>query len=306
MVGRDVARSLKTGQVHTLTVPLGPSEIVFDGTKTVPIDRRGITGRLAVDGRGVRYATVIGWDGGSVLVRDDGRLVPMTAGGRFWTAIRPLPVGVEVYAQSEIHGDGSTATYRVFNEDGQEIRSFVDVYGSMGILQITGANSVRSTVEHTRTVAGVRLVFVTTIDGWSVGQFADIVPPGIDPQWGTIGLISPDGQVFYAQPSPPWNGYTNMPSHLAVDANGRPFVAINDPTEAWTAPDPAAIVWMPLDPARGTLDDAIARNRPTASTPAPIDPVTGAPVPAPAANADLFPIAVAAFALGALYLVNRE
>lgn len=288
MVGRDVARSLQDGNVQSLTVPLGPAEVVFNGTKTVPIDRRGITGRLAIDGRGVRYATVIGWDGGSVLVRDDGRLVPMQEGGRFWTAIRPLPVGVEVFAQGPPNADGATATYRVYNEDGGLIRSFTDVYGSMGILQITGANSVRSTVEHTRVVASVRLVFVTTIDGWSVGQFADVVPPGIDPQWGTIALVSPDGQVFYANPAPPWNGYTNMPSHLAVDANGRPYVAINDPTEAWPAPEPTMIDWQPLDPTRGTLEDAIARNRPmpvppsgpmilTAGNTSALGPIAGVP-----------------------------
>lgn len=297
MVGRDVARSLKDGSIHTLTVPLGPSYVEFDGTP-VPIDRRGITGRLAVDGRGVRYATVIGWDGGSVLVRDDGHLTPMNEGGRFWTAIRPLPVGVEVYAQGGPENGGESCTIHVYNEAGQQVRSFSAKYGSLGIIQITGANSIKSTVEHVTTIAGRTMYYVMTVDGWSVGQL-EYVPPGGAEQWGTLGLVSPDGQYFYANVAPPWNGYTNMPTHLAVDGSGHPYAAINDPTDQWLAPDPGAIVWSPIDPSRGTLEDAIARNRLTI---APVNPSAGG-----AGGAlDLFPIVVVAGVAGAIYLLHRK
>jgi hypothetical protein len=261
VVGRDVARSLADGSIHTLTVPLGPSEIQIDG-RTIPIDRQGISGRLAVDGRGRAYATVIGWHGGSVLVRDDGRLVPMTTGGRFWTAIRPLASGVEVYTQGEVI-DGENARYRVYDENGTELRSFIDKYGSMGILQVTGPNSIKSSVQHITTIAGTRLFYAMTVDGWTVGQL-EYVPPGGAEQWGTLGLVSPDGQLFYANLAPPWNGYTNMPSHLAVSGDGVPFVAINDPTPEWLAPEPSALTWSPVN-GQGTLADAIARNRPAVS-----------------------------------------
>lgn len=295
MISRDVARSLKDGSLHRLTIPLGPHSLIFD-TDTVPTDRGVISGRLAVDGRGVRYAIAAGAESGSVLVRDDGQLTPFAVGGRFFAAIRPLAVGVEVYIQGT-NEDGQNTTISVYDEQGALLRTFRAHYGSMGILSITGPTSIASSADAIVSAHGRTWWSTYTIDGWRVGQI-EYSPPGApDPSAGTVGLAAPDGSTFAAQITPAWNGYTNMPSYLAVGETAV-FVAIPDAAPGWAPPEPDAITWIPLGHSR-TVAELLTVHRPIAA-------IASAPIGAVVGNGpDPILLGLAVGVVGALWWVNR-
>lgn len=243
---RDVAVSLQDGSLHDVRFDAPGPNVAFDNGLTRQASRNILSGRLAVDGRGVQYAVAASHEANEHVLLDSigSPEVVLQGGGRFAMAIRPMPVGVEVFAQGG-NEDGENTTIRVFDEFGNVKRTFAAKYGSMGILAVTGPGSILSSADPStfRQVGGVQGWTVLTVNGWTLMQTED------NPPNGGLRLTAPTGEQWTAKTTPTWNGYTNMPSYLAVGVSDV-RVAILDATGSLSAPAPDDIEWEPIGHSR--------------------------------------------------------
>lgn len=235
MRARDVTLD-PSGNLAWLAIEAGTPIVFFDGIEQNPIElpEPVISGRIAVDGRGVRYGVAAANHSDVTYVfTDQGAIGSVPVGGRFFVALRGLPIGAEVYAQGRHDGhDGTIIT--VYDADTLlEKRRFPARYGSMGILAVTGPNSILSSADPSISDGQTFWNrFTDPISGWSVMQVAD--PDG-------LVAVSPTGARYRVMPTR--DGYTNMPSYIAGG-----FVAVNDPDPTRPAlGDPPDLPLTPID-----------------------------------------------------------
>ncbi len=252
MRARDVA-SGPNGSLHKVHVVVGENNVVFDDLVTVDAGEALLSVRMAVDGTGRRYAVAVAqFASYAIVVDEDGVLFTVPHGGRFNTAITGLAVGAEVYGQGIHNGSGGTTISVYSTETGSSpVRTFFALYGSQGILGITGYTSILSSSDPStfRVIGGVQGYMVNTlVNGWSVMQTED------NPPVGGLRVSSPElngpTSQFIVKTTLTWDGYTNMPTTLATGVNGTFWIAINDPDEFQSAPDPEDVTY---DVAAGEL-----------------------------------------------------
>ncbi len=240
-----------------------------------------MSGRVAM-GQGMIFALLADTKSTHYLMDGNGQLrgtIPQ--GGRGMCALYVNNGQVEVHAQGASADGGATCTITVYGQEADaegvlkplEGRAYSAAYGSEGILQVTGPASIRSSAGSQKNFPNDIILWnAVTAEGWWCGQI-NRVPHGGSLDKGTIGLVSPTGEVFIAALIPGWDGYTNQPSYLAVK-DGVPRVAMQDPDPGNSTPDPDELTWLKLD-SEGNLPPEGTGGGPTTPPPGTENPPPG-------------------------------
>lgn len=246
MKARDVFVSRYDQSIGELAIDVGGPVAMFNG-QPIMLDEAIISGRGAIDGRGIGYGVAASNHSGRQIAFSTaaGQTFWIQRDGRFMSAVRPLSIGAEIYV-SGVNEDGTHTTITVYDaESGEPKRNFRALYGSMGILLVTGETSILSSADPSvsRVVAGVQGSNVITdpASGWTVMQ----TDQAIDQPDGGVRVTSPNGRQYRVKTTASWNGYTNMPIFLAVTGD-QVRIGINDPSPDQLSPDPIAVEFEPI------------------------------------------------------------
>lgn len=243
-----------TSDFVDLIITVGTTGFVLAGSALQAPDFL-MSGRAAVDGAGVAFVLLCDMQTTHYLMDQVGAVrgtIPQ--GGRGSCALFVNDGRLEVHAQGATDDGGATClitVYDAYHADAEgrlqaiDGRAYRAQYGGEGILQVMGPASLRSSANDGMTFPNdIVLRKAITADGWWCGQI-NRIPPGGGNE-GTVGVVSPQGNVFIAALQPGWNGYTNWASYLAVK-DGKPRVAMSDPDPFNATPGPDDIKWIKLD-----------------------------------------------------------
>jgi hypothetical protein len=264
---QDVVVNEATDRIHQATAFVGSPFVYFerDLQRSVrhrdgrPIDVWGI--RLAVTdgGRRAVVGSAAHEDLSFFLDADAGDTIvfPGLAGNGGFQAIRAVGERFEICLQRPKPGE--LADFLVFDpESGALLRQFEAPQSSLGIIEWIVDEAGDRIVTNmdssvTRNVRGqVRPGLNAFLQMWFAVERRGYVLGQIDAdELGGIGLLTPDGVIRKARVeydalghAVGWNGYTNLPSRLAVNRAGEVRVAL----QGALAPFPDEVVWEEYDP----------------------------------------------------------